>query len=597
MSKLLYRLKLSQQIMLIVCFCVLIPTLLLWYFIMSSARQSAVQTRKQEAELRRRQLEIQVERIVEVCNLSTQVFLNTPNLISYLEALKQGQTPDTLKQLDFYWEDIASLEKIVVSNPELYQIRVYSDVEDINEMMPILYGAWRVEQPAWERSRIQMQNWYLDFSECFFSDDPVTEHVMSLVTDIETAGAGYIGILEVSFCMDEVLPELYEPEGQTGGTDGDSFAVLLADQGLGVAGDCPLELSALQQIPYAEEVQERVLDGRRVLVAQAQLKELGCRYIQVTSLADLSCDMVREAGVSMAALLAGFALLIVVISQLTQRMLRGFYRAFDGMRAFADGDVDAAVEISGGGEVAAFAREAGGLLDKIRQLMYDNLKRERESQILEVRALQNQINAHFIYNVLEAIKMMAEIDEEYEIADAMTSLGKLLRYSMKWEGGSVTLRQELDYIEDYIMLMNLRFDHVIHLRKEFPRELLMQRIPKISLQPIVENAVVHGVASMDSDSEILLQGAADADKERIMIMVADDGQGMDEERLEQLRRQIAGQEPAHSSSGNGLGLHNVQSRIQRFFGMEYGLTVSSQPEKGTTVTLTLPYQMVQEEER
>lgn len=596
MRKLLYRLKLSQQIMLIVCLCVLVPTLLLWYFIMSSAQQTAIQTRKQEAELRRGQLEIQVERIVEVCNLSTQVFLNTPNLVSYLADLKQGRTPDTLKLLDFYWEDIASLEKIVVSNPELYQIRVYSDVENINEMMPILYGAWRVKQPAWEQSRIQTQNWYLDFSERFFSDDPVTEHVMSLVTDIETAGAGHIGILEVSIRMNEILPELYEKVEKADGEDGDSFAVLLADEGRGVIGDCPVELSVLQQIPYTEEVEERVLDGKRVLVAQTQLKEMGCRYIQVTSLVDLNCDMVREAGFLMMVLLVGFSLLMVVISRLTQRLLRGFYRAFDGMRAFADGDVDAVVEISGGGEVAAFAREAGGLLDKIRQLMQDNLKRERESQILEIRALQNQINAHFIYNVLEAIKMMAEIDEEYEIADAMTSLGKLLRYSMKWEGGSVTLQQELDYIENYIMLMNLRFDHVIHLRKEVPRELLMQRIPKISLQPIVENAVVHGVAALDSDSEILLQGTVDADRKRIMVMVTDDGQGMDGERLERLRRQIAGLEPAHSSSGNGIGLHNVHSRIQRFFGMEYGLTVCSQPEKGTTVTLTLPYQ-IQEEER
>ena len=130
---------------------------------------------------------------------------------------------------------------------------------------------------------------------------------------------------------------------------------------------------------------------------------------------------------------------------------------FDGIRAFANGDVDATVEVAGAGEVADFAREANGLLNKIRQLMHDNLQREMQARESDIRALQNQISAHFIYNVLEAIKMMAEIDERYDIADAVTSLGKLMRYSMKWESGNVSLERELDYIQNYIALMNLRW--------------------------------------------------------------------------------------------------------------------------------------------
>lgn len=157
---------------------------------------------------------------------------------------------------------------------------------------------------------------------------------------------------------------------------------------------------------------------------------------------------------------------------------------FDGIRAFANGDVDATVEVAGAGEVADFAREANGLLNKIRQLMHDNLQREMQARESEIRALQNQINAHFIYNVLEAIKMMAEIDERYDIADAVTRLGKLMRYSMKWESGNVSLERELDYIQNYIALMNLRFDYVVSLDIQIQPELLGQQLLKISLQPI-----------------------------------------------------------------------------------------------------------------
>lgn len=227
--------------------------------------------------------------------------------------------------------------------------------------------------------------------------------------------------------------------------------------------------------------------------------------------------------------------------------------------------------------------------------MADNLTRQMQAREMEIRALQNQINAHFIYNVLEAIKMMAEIDERYEIADAVTSLGKLLRYSMKWESGNVRLSRELEYIENYIALMNLRFDYVVRLDVDIPEALKQQQLPKISLQPVVENAVVHGGAVLTADTAIVIRGQIDRQRERYAIHIHDEGKGMDENALNRLRRQISGEETAPSSSGNGIGLHNVQTRIQRCFGPDFGLSVTSQVGGGTTVTFTLPFQEKNEE--
>ena len=248
--------------------------------------------------------------------------------------------------------------------------------------------------------------------------------------------------------------------------------------------------------------------------------------------------------------------------------------------------------------MADFAREASGLLEKIRHLMADNLVRQMQNREMEIRALQNQINAHFIYNVLEAIKMMAEIEEKYEIADAVTSLGKLLRYSMKWESGNVRLSRELSYIENYIALMNLRFDYVIYLELKIPEELKNQRLPKISLQPVVEKAVVHGAAVLATDTTIVVQGEIDREHGRYYIHVHDEGRGMDAEALNRLRRQIDGGEETSpgASSGNGIGLHNVHTRIQRCFGPDFGLSVTSRLGEGTTVTFTLPFQGTNEEE-
>ena len=576
------RLKLSRQLALVSCLFLLIPMLLLCYTVLRGQHSSAIQSRVREAQSRCVQAQAQIQQAAELCNMSTQVYLNTPALTGHLALLKQGEEPGAAELLAFYRTTVASLEKITLSNPDLYQIRVYAEADGISEMMPILYSHARMEGRPWAAAEPASGSWQMDFDDSLFAGAPATPHIMSLITAVTDPTLGRIGTLEVAVRMDEVLPELFSP--QTG-----AWAVLVDNEGTLLAGEAPVgpeELARLARVPDGEEC---TLSGERVLVARSPLKELDCVYLQVTGLSDLYRSLLLQFIYLLAVLLAAFAVMTWAVSQLTRRILRGFYGAFDGLRAFAGGDIDARVETQGQGEVADFAREAGRLLDQLRQLMRDNLEREGQIQRTELRALQNQINAHFIYNVLEAIKMMAEIDEEYEIADAVTTLGKLLRYSMKLEGGGVRLERELDYIKNYVALMNLRFDYVIGLEIDIPLELMGQPIPKVSLQPIVENAVIHGAAALAADSTITLTGACDREAGRFTIRVADQGRGMGPEELERLRRQIAGEEPTRSSSGNGIGLKNVQDRIQMAYGRPYGLRVESQPGGGTAVTVTFPF--------
>lgn len=589
MKKWLRKAKLSQQLTVLNCLCILIPTLLLWYTMLISLQNTAIQTKKQEAALRRNQVVTEVERMAELCTISTQVFLNTPDLVNHLSCLERGEKPDALALLEFYREDIASLEKIILSNPDLYQIRVYSTADDIDEMMPILYSAERMERMPWAGMELETGCWFLDYEDHLFADNPAVPHVMSLVTPVRTSELGLVGVLEVSVRMDKVMPELFEQEGG-------NFSVLLsADAGV-LAGSSPLAAEQLSEFMTAEDgIEIHRLGGKSVLVTQTWLKEFDCGYLQITSLASIDAAVRRQAILLFAVLFLVFALIVFAVSRLNRRILRAFYGAFDGLRAFADGDIDASVEVTGEGELADFARETGGLLDKIRQLMRDNVERELQAKNSEVRALYNQINAHFIYNVLEAIKMMAEIDERYDIADAVTSLGKLLRYSMKWESGNVRLEREIDYIGNYITLMNLRFDYVIELKTELAPELWGQRLPKVSLQPIVENAVVHGAAAKAADTVISLRGVLKPESGCYQILIKDEGIGMDEAQLARLRRQIAGEEPTQSTSGNGIGLNNVQNRIRQTFGEEYGLEVVSSQGVGTTVIVTLPYQEEEKE--
>lgn len=582
MLKRFRRAKLSRQLAVVSCLMILLPMLLLWYSILRSQQDAAIQARAREAQSRCAQMAAQAERAAELCNMSSQVFLNTPALVDHLTLLQTGLRPGAAELLEFYRQHVSSLEKITLSNPYLYQTRVYSDAETITEMMPVLYGARRMERMPWAGEELVSGSWHLDFEDQLFADYPVTPHIMSLVTVITNSTQERVGILEVAMRMDEVLPDLFEPPQG-------SWSVLLKEDGGVAAGQAGVSPEELTSIALGEGTAQGTLAGRPVLITQARLKDFGCTYLQVTSLTDIYRTGIQQAVFLLIILLAVAVAMLYAVSRLTRRMLRGFYGAFDGIRAFANGDTDAVVEVAGEGEVADFAREAGGLLDQLRRLMRDNIRRETQIQRAETRALQNQINAHFIYNVLEAIKMMAEIDEEYEIADAVTTLAKLLRYSMKLEGGGVTVERELDYIQNYVALMNLRFDYVIGLRLEVPPELLGQKVPKISLQPIVENAVIHGAAALAADTTITVQGAVDREHGRFSIQIIDEGQGMEEADLARLHRQIAGEEPAPVGSGNGIGLGNVQTRIRMAFGEDYGLQVASQPGRGTRVSVILPY--------
>ena len=279
-------------------------------------------------------------------------------------------------------------------------------------------------------------------------------------------------------------------------------------------------------------------------------------------------------------------LITVIVDLIVRRMLRQFYVIMEAVRKIQAGDLDVRMEEGKKDEMGELSIQLNKMLDRIQALMQENINREVLVKNSEIRALQNQINAHFIYNVLESIKMMAEINEEYEISDAITSLGKLLRYSMKWVSRNVLLREELEYIKNYMVLINLRFDYDIYLSTNLPEELLDQEIPKMSLQPIVENAIMHGIEEMAEDTNIYIKGTIEDDVCR--IQVTDAGVGMSEEALEELRRKIHEGVETTGGKGHGIGLKNVQDRITMAFGNAYGLEIDSKLGCYTKITMRLP---------
>ncbi|MCR4656086.1 MAG: histidine kinase [Lachnospiraceae bacterium] len=220
----------------------------------------------------------------------------------------------------------------------------------------------------------------------------------------------------------------------------------------------------------------------------------------------------------------------------------------------------------------------------VEALIQEKLSHEREKQALEYRILQEQINPHFMYNTLNTIKWMATIQGADGIADMSTALSRLLKNIAKEEEGLIHLKDEITLLDDYFTIMKYRYGGTIELTYDIQdKRLLSCLINRFSLQPVVENAIFHGIEPKGSAGKIVIK--IYSDESRLYIDVTDNGVGMDEESLKRL---MDGTDNTDNDFFKDIGIKNVQERIRFSFGPEYGLSAESKEGEYTTIHFTLP---------
>ncbi|HZG85714.1 sensor histidine kinase [Paenibacillus sp.] len=227
------------------------------------------------------------------------------------------------------------------------------------------------------------------------------------------------------------------------------------------------------------------------------------------------------------------------------------------------------------------------MLDRINELINENFKKQLAIKESEFKALQSQINPHFLYNTLESINWSAKISGQRDISTMVESLGYLLRSAISHKNPLIPLKEELEMLRHYVAIQRVRYEERLDFEADVPPELEGCIVPKMTLQPIVENAIHYGVERMIDPCRIRVR--ADVAEGRIRLVVEDEGPGMTKQALEQWR---AGELPTR---GSGIGLRNIDERIRLMFGEEYGLTLESEYGAGTRVTVTLPLDREEEQ--
>lgn len=328
---------------------------------------------------------------------------------------------------------------------------------------------------------------------------------------------------------------------------------------------------------------ETSIHGVDMLLVEPPASVSGIRMVGAIPMSELQEEVVQVRRTALLALGGIAMVMFIAVTFLTRRICRPIVQMESAMKRVEKGDFSVRVPENRHDEIGSLQRGFNHMLGQVDELIaqeYKSTLRHREAQLNEMMAI---INPHFIYNTLEAISMTAYLNGDEEAVEMIGRLGAIFR-AMTGDRGSrmLPLRQELQTVEDYLALINVRQDGRILVDWQVDESLLDTNIMKFTLQPIVENSVLHGFSRQQGGHIwIRIELAQD---ESVSIIIEDDGSGVDRERLEHLRRVLADEERPERP----MALKNVHDRLRLVFGPEYGLTAETRAEGGMRICLRIP---------
>lgn len=285
------------------------------------------------------------------------------------------------------------------------------------------------------------------------------------------------------------------------------------------------------------------------------------------------------------------AMMLVMINRvLSVRISRPILKLNDSVMDYEAGKKPS-IYIGGSSEIRHLGHSIQHSYEQIDQLMTEIVREQNERRRSELDALQSQINPHFLYNALESITWMIEGERNDEAVFMISQLAKLFRISLSKGRTVISIKDELQHAQSYMNIQKIRYKNSFSVTFDVDEELTSYCIVKLVLQPILENAINYGVSAMDDCGEIMVTGRKEGDD--IILAVSDNGIGMSKEEAELV---LTDSNRVHKH-GSGVGLVNVNNRLQILFGKGYGLRVESEPDEGTTVSLCIPAVPYTEENR
>ena len=590
---------LHQQIRKAIFLFALVPlmlvAILLFYLLYQNRVGSVIQDTEDELQAQVEAMESEMS-MIEL--MARSIWADT----TFTTEVGQAAINDKLGEYDKYLfqERTLSTLKIVTSISQVQAARLHLEYPGLREYRRYLYSMDKAKKSAWytERNEIGYSGkWYWNSLDkqvrIGYSDYFSEKNMASYVVPVKISN-DLTGIFEIVIPMRMLVSELYMNNRNNDVFMMDKNGTLYGVSSTGKYAD--ITQNELEKIAktasFFENDQEIyvckcIWNGEPTLLTAVKNPRTDVYVMELLSMKKQYQKMFIELFglILLEALIV--LVLYLVISRIVGRLLKDFDVFSNCIKEVEKGNLEVRIPTLNQVEVNDMAIEYNKMLCKVTELMDTAVRREVMVKEAQIRSLEKQINSHFLYNVLESIRMMAEVKGIYNVSDALLALARMFRYNLKVDSHYVLLHEEIAYLENYLKLCNIRYDYYITLSENITDECRNLKVPKIILQPIAENSIIHGLDELAEDTTIYLKVYR---KEMIAyIEMTDMGKGMNETELQNVRDTVLfGGGGEHST--NGIGLHNIHERIQLMYGSEYGVEVYSKEQCYTKVVLKIPAQ-------
>lgn len=322
-------------------------------------------------------------------------------------------------------------------------------------------------------------------------------------------------------------------------------------------------------------------DDTNYFINRTSIEWANWEIINVVPRTSIDNQINKTIGFTMAAMIILIGLISASAAFIVLKLSRTFKKLVENMGRLAKGEFDVNMNVSQIREMDLIADVFNNMTDELKQFINREYKDELRKKELEIKMLQYQINPHFIYNSLESIKMMSILSDDDESAEMVASLGKLMRYSLTNPNELVEVRQELIMIQEYMNFQTKRLGDQVEFIIDVEDSILSYKTPKLILQPLVENAISHGLQIDSNDGRVIINGNLKGDE--VFLYVRNNGHMLQPNIVVKLNKFINTDEEITEH----YGIKNINRRIQLYFGDEYGIKVLSD-EEYTTIEIKLP---------
>ena len=526
-----------------------------------------------------------------------QVNLNLDAYLRRMMRLSDTAYYSVIKDADLAEEDLSEALDLLYENNRdaLVSIALFSEGGDLIASTPLvgLKNSVNPEKESWfttAMDRIENLHFSTPHVQNLFEDpDYQYRWVVSLSRQVEMTRAGAIesGVLLVDMSFGGIEQICKDVDLSSTGylylIDGDGEIIYHPRQQLIYAG--LLEENNLAAAGYTDGSHQETFGGTRREGTVKTVGYTGWKLVGVVPSENLWDNYGQLVLFFLFVVLFSIFLLVFVNLRLSEWITAPVKKLDRAVKELEHGSTEVDFDVGGPGEVEHLSHSIRSMVSTMRHLMDDIIEQEEQKRRSELEVLQSQINPHFLYNTLDSVIWMTENGRTDDAVVMLTSLARFFRISLSRGSSIIPIRDELEHARHYLTIQKMRYKNKFSATITAEDGVESLYTIKLIVQPILENAIYHGMAYADGDGEITVRAFRDGGD--VLIEVSDNGPGMPEEVVESLL-DPNGPAAAAGAKGSGIGFRNVHRRIRLTFGADYGLTIFSEPDDGTTVRIRLP---------